>query len=255
MQSADVALSGFHEHRKRSPSERSIRHAMLTDLITQIHVESHGIYGGRRVHAELTLGRGVVVGTTRCNCCGVERAWPASPDAAGGSGSCPAPSPPTGSNDSSTAPARTSSGSPTSPNTRPHDGREGREGKIYCWVILDTYSRRVVGWSIDASPTGALKSPTPSPMAIDSRLDKTIDPGTIIHSDQGVQGEFNRSSQHLGHGGARWDAVPGHCRWCLRALGGSGRRVGRCGRRCVRRVGPSRLVRCSGSSGGWSRRE
>jgi len=35
---------------------------MLTDLITQVHVESHGIYGGRRIHAELTLGRGVIVG-------------------------------------------------------------------------------------------------------------------------------------------------------------------------------------------------
>lgn len=47
-------------HRKRS-----IRHAMLTDLITQIHVESHGIYGGRRVHAGRTIGRGVAVGHNR----------------------------------------------------------------------------------------------------------------------------------------------------------------------------------------------
>ncbi len=57
-----VSESGFYEHRKRAPSERSIRHSMLTDLITQVHVESHGIYGGRRIHAELTLGRGVIVG-------------------------------------------------------------------------------------------------------------------------------------------------------------------------------------------------
>jgi len=35
---------------------------MLTDLITQIHAECHGIYGVRRIHAELTLGRGVTVG-------------------------------------------------------------------------------------------------------------------------------------------------------------------------------------------------
>ena len=35
---------------------------MLTDLITQIHTESNGTYGIRRVHAELTLGRGVQVG-------------------------------------------------------------------------------------------------------------------------------------------------------------------------------------------------
>jgi transposase InsO family protein len=26
-----------------------------------------------------------------------------------------------------------------------------REGKIYCAVVLDVYSRRVVGWSIDAT--------------------------------------------------------------------------------------------------------
>jgi len=57
-----VSESGYYEHRKRTPSERTIRHAMLTELINQIHVESHGIYGGRRIHAELTLGRGIVVG-------------------------------------------------------------------------------------------------------------------------------------------------------------------------------------------------
>ena len=57
-----VSESGYYEHRKRTPSERSIRHAMLTELINQVHVESRGIYGGRRVHAELTLGRGVLVG-------------------------------------------------------------------------------------------------------------------------------------------------------------------------------------------------
>lgn len=35
---------------------------MLTDVITQIHLDSHGIYGGRRIHAELTLCRGVIIG-------------------------------------------------------------------------------------------------------------------------------------------------------------------------------------------------
>ncbi|WP_460832537.1 IS3 family transposase [Nocardioides hungaricus] len=35
---------------------------MLTDLIAQIHTECHGIYGARRVHAELTIGRGILVG-------------------------------------------------------------------------------------------------------------------------------------------------------------------------------------------------
>lgn len=59
-----------------------------------------------------------------------------------------------------------------------------REGKVYCAVVLDTYSRRVVGWSIDASPTAALVTNALG-MAIDNRRSVT---GTVIHSDQGVQG-------------------------------------------------------------------
>ena len=31
-----------------------------------------------------------------------------------------------------------------------------REGKIYCCVVLDAFSRRVVGWSIDSTQTTRL---------------------------------------------------------------------------------------------------
>jgi putative transposase len=57
-----AAESGFYAWRSRPPSPRAVRHAWLTDLIRQIHAASNGIYGGRRVHAELTLGRGITVG-------------------------------------------------------------------------------------------------------------------------------------------------------------------------------------------------
>ncbi len=53
-----VSESGYNEYGKRAPSERSIRHTMLTD-------ESHGIYGGRRIHAERTLAGVSWSGTTR----------------------------------------------------------------------------------------------------------------------------------------------------------------------------------------------
>lgn len=46
-----VSEAGFYEHRKRPPSERGVRHVMLTNLISQIHLESRGTYGDRRVHA------------------------------------------------------------------------------------------------------------------------------------------------------------------------------------------------------------
>ena len=66
---------------------------------------------------------------------------------------------------------------------RPHTEHRTREGKIYCCVVLDAYSRQVVGWSIDASPTAALVTNALG-MAIDSRRPA---PGTLIHSDHGVQ--------------------------------------------------------------------
>ncbi|WP_308251942.1 IS3 family transposase [Pseudonocardia sp. KRD291] len=58
-----------------------------------------------------------------------------------------------------------------------------REGTVYCAVVLDVYSRRVVGWSIDASPTAGLVTNALG-MAIESR---TPPPGTVIHSDRGTQ--------------------------------------------------------------------
>jgi putative transposase len=56
-----VSESGYYDALTRPPSARSIRHAWLTDQIREVHVTSNGTYGARRVHAELTLGRGLVV--------------------------------------------------------------------------------------------------------------------------------------------------------------------------------------------------
>ena len=59
-----------------------------------------------------------------------------------------------------------------------------REGKVYCAVVLDAFSRRVVGWSIDASPSAALvttRSAWPSSNATRSRNRDPRDQGTHIH--------------------------------------------------------------------------
>lgn len=55
-----------------------------------------------------------------------------------------------------------------------------REGKVYCAVVLDAFSRRVVGWSIDAHPTAALVSNALG-MAIEQR--RPTQGATVIHSD------------------------------------------------------------------------
>jgi putative transposase len=56
-----VSDAGYYAWLKRGPSPRSVRHAWLTDVITDIHGAARGVYGSRRVHAELRLGRGILV--------------------------------------------------------------------------------------------------------------------------------------------------------------------------------------------------
>lgn len=58
-----------------------------------------------------------------------------------------------------------------------------REGKIYCAVVLDTFSRRVVGWSIDSTQSATLVTNALG-MAVENRKPTT---GKIIHSDHGTQ--------------------------------------------------------------------
>ncbi|WP_148310461.1 DDE-type integrase/transposase/recombinase, partial [Nocardia otitidiscaviarum] len=64
----------------------------------------------------------------------------------------------------------------------PYTEHYTQEGKVYCAVVLDTHSRRVVGWSIDSTQTAALVTNALG-MAISNR---SPEPGTIIHSDHGV---------------------------------------------------------------------
>jgi putative transposase len=58
----DVAESGYYEWLTRAPSARAVRHALLIDVIRDVHIASHGTYGARRVTAELVLDRNVAVG-------------------------------------------------------------------------------------------------------------------------------------------------------------------------------------------------
>ncbi len=68
LQVLDVTDSGYYAWRGRGPSAREVHQAWLTDLIRQVHAGSNGIYGARRLHVGLTLGHGVMVGTTGSRC-------------------------------------------------------------------------------------------------------------------------------------------------------------------------------------------
>ncbi|TSD40553.1 DDE-type integrase/transposase/recombinase [Rhodococcus sp. KBS0724] len=78
---------------------------------------------------------------------------------------------------SSPATSRTSCGSRISPNIPP------AKVKYIALLPKDTFSRRVVGWSIDSSQTATLVTNALG-MAISNRGPT---PGTLIHSDHGVQ--------------------------------------------------------------------
>jgi len=58
-----------------------------------------------------------------------------------------------------------------------------REGKIFCCVVLDAFSKMAVGWAIDSSANTALVVNALT-MAIERR--RTTNE-TVIHSDHGVQ--------------------------------------------------------------------
>lgn len=60
-----VNRTAFHAWERRPPSERELQDAWLTDKIKQIHARARGVYGARRVHAELRLGHGIRVGRKR----------------------------------------------------------------------------------------------------------------------------------------------------------------------------------------------
>jgi putative transposase len=172
-----VSESGYYARRSRPPSGRSVRHAWLTDLIRRAHFASRGTYGIRRVHAELTLGQGVAVGhqavellMRRASIQGISgrpkfRRVPGVITAA------------------DRVERQFHRDNPDELWVTDVTEHPTREGKVYCAVVLDAWSRRVIGWSIDGSPSTALVTNALG-MAIDQRRPTN---STVIHSDQGTQ--------------------------------------------------------------------
>jgi putative transposase len=75
-----------------------------------------------------------------------------------------------------------------------------REGKIYCAVVLDTFSRFVVGWSIDSTQTTRLVLNALG-MATQRRQHRD---GLVTHSDRGVPFTSWAFSQNVRNAG-RWE--------------------------------------------------
>ena len=183
-----VSASGFFYWRHRPMPARAVRRAWLADVVAETWERSRRTYGWRRIQAELAevyghrAGRNLLLSVMReQQICGLPRRK---------------------GRKTGRSPAET-----TADLVNREFDREGpnqlwmtditehptREGKLYVCAVLDAWSRKVVGWSIDRRATAAMVTSALA-MAIESRRPS---PGAVVHSDHGAQYTSWAFSQRL----------------------------------------------------------
>jgi len=173
-----VSTSGYYAWRNRKPSKRAVEDAALTETISEIHAWSRGTYGAPRIHAELA-DHGVRVGRKRvarlmhrAEIQGVTRRKRIF----------------TTRKDSTARPA------PDLVDRKFNTSGPDRlwlsdityvptdVGFIYLAVVLDAWSRRVIGWSMENHLRTELVL-----AALNMALQQRKPSNVIHHSDQGCQ--------------------------------------------------------------------
>lgn len=200
-----VSASGFYDWRTRRPSARARRRAELAALVRWSFDRSHGTYGYRRIHADLTR-RGIVVGQDLVR------------ELAGEQGlvACqPRPF-------RTTTLARADTGVPDLLRRDFTAAEPGTKlvgdityirtwaGFVYLATVIDCYSKAVIGWAVaDHMRTDLII--TALAMA---RNNHHLQPDCIFHSDRGTQylsaqfAAFLRAHQmrgSMGRTGICWD--------------------------------------------------
>jgi putative transposase len=174
----DVSTSGYYAWRKRQPSQRAQEDQRLLKRIHAIHERSKGIYGAPRIHAELAEA-GVRVGRKRvARLMRAEHLWGVSRRKAPRTtqrkpGARPAPDL-VKRNFTASGPDRLWVADITYVATW--------AGWLYLAVVVDAWSRRVVGWAMSTHLRKTLVLDALQ-MAIRQRRPRSV----IHHSDQGSQ--------------------------------------------------------------------
>lgn len=175
-----VSTSGFYSWVSRVPSDRALSDAWLIERIKAIHAENREVYGSRRVTAELRLGEGIVVSRKRVRRLMRETGL------------------------SGLVARKRGRTTIRVPGVRVADDLVERrfrpaapdvlwvtditylrtwEGWVYLAAVQDTYSRRIVGWSMADHMRSELVVDALE-MAVQRRRPA---PGLVCHSDQGSQ--------------------------------------------------------------------
>lgn len=175
----EVSPSGYYAWRKRPPSRRERDNQQLLEKIRSIHVKSRKTYGSPRVHAQL---RKQGVRCSRKRVAGLMRRhqiWAELPK-------------------KRVRTTQSEHGLPVAPNVlkqdfsaqRPNEKWVSdltyiptREGWLYLAVVLDLFSRKIVGWAMDEQMTSELVLRALR-MALKQR--KRQEP-VLHHSDRGSQ--------------------------------------------------------------------
>ena len=192
-----IAPSTYYAAKARPPSARSISDLATSAVISKLHADNYGVYGARKVHAELRRQGHPVA---RCT---VQRLM----RRAGLRGISRAKGPRT------TVPG---SGPDTRPDLVDRAFRADAPDRLwvaditYCrtfagWVyaafVIDVFSRRVIGWQLSTSLRTDLALDALE-MGLWTRQREDRDPHSLIHhSDKGVQYLALRYTQRLADAG------------------------------------------------------
>lgn len=172
-----VSESGYYAWKGRPDPPRTLRRIWLAGEIADVHKASGGTYGYMRVTAELRHGREITVGHNTVGKIKGELGIKGLP--------------------TRRLPKGARMAQVTSLDlVRREFGRDGpnqlwmtditehptREGKVYCCVVLDAFSRLVVGWAVESTQTTVLVTNALG-MATSRRAQAE---GLVIHSDRGA---------------------------------------------------------------------
>jgi putative transposase len=192
-----IAPSTYYATKTRPPSARSIRDAEVTDAIARVHEENYGVYGIRKVWAQLGRDGGVAgAPVARCTVARLMKA-------AGLRGISRVRTPRT------TVRATTPDRRPDLVQrefTAPAPNRlwvadityvKTHSGWVYAAFVLDVFSRRVVGWQLSTNLYTDLALDALN-MGIWCRRHAGADLSQLIHhSDRGVQYVAVRYTERL----------------------------------------------------------
>jgi putative transposase len=201
-----VTRAGYYAWRGRRPSQRVLDDAELGRLIGRVFVESLATYGAPRVHAELREAHGIRVGRKRVarlmrqlGLEGVSRRGKRRRTTIPDHAAAPAPD---------LVGRRFSASRPNELWLADITYLPTHEGWLFLAVVLDAFSRRVVGWSMRDDLKSELVVDALA-MAVTRRKPPA---GVVHHSDRGSQytslafGKTLRDSGLVASMGRRGDA-------------------------------------------------